>query len=186
MASTRLFLQAQDEAGAGAALEEYGPRLEAFLGGRLPAGARGHQETLDLVQAVWAKALEGRSRFTDHGAGAFWAYLRRIAENHLVDQYRRAGRRGTPEPLPPSSEEPPATGAGPAEEIERKEACALFDRALSVVSEEERRAVLARLELDQPWDEIAEEAGFPSPDAARMAVRRALTRIHREMSRHVE
>ena len=139
----------------GAALRElfarFGPRLNAFLHGRLPAGTRTLLETDDLTQEVWAKALAGLHAFKDQGTGSFWWFLRRIALNHLADTYRRAGVREPAVRLPedgveaqPSSEPGPLTNALGAEVIEA------FDLALSCVGERERNAVLMRLELDEP------------------------------------
>jgi len=49
----------------------------------------------------------------------------------------------------------------------------------------ERNAVLVRLELERPWEEVAQDCGYPSADAARMAVHRALKLICEEMARRI-
>jgi RNA polymerase sigma-70 factor (ECF subfamily) len=43
--------------------------------------------------------------------------------------------------------------------------------------------VLARIEMGLTYEEVAAATGRPSPDAARMAVGRALVRLAQEMDR---
>ena len=52
---------------------------------------------------------------------------------------------------------------------------------LSRLTEEEREAVVTRVEFGLTYAEVAEALGKPSPDAARMAVVRALVKLAREM-----
>jgi DNA-directed RNA polymerase specialized sigma24 family protein len=47
----------------------------------------------------------------------------------------------------------------------------------------EQEAIIGRLELQYTYDELAIALGKPSPDAARMAVTRALKRLAEEMRR---
>jgi DNA-directed RNA polymerase specialized sigma24 family protein len=56
-----------------------------------------------------------------------------------------------------------------------------YDSALQRLSADERQAVIARVELGLSHRELAEALGKGSPDAARMAVARALVRLAREM-----
>jgi len=58
-----------------------------------------------------------------------------------------------------------------------------YERAFACLEEQEREAIVARLELGLTYGEIAQSLGKPSPDAARMAVGRALVRLAREMGR---
>ena len=44
---------------------------------------------------------------------------------------------------------------------------------------------MARVEMDGTYQDVARALGKPSPDAARMAVSRALLRLAEEMSREV-
>ena len=62
-------------------------------------------------------------------------------------------------------------------------ALAKYDRALERLDAETREAVIARIEMGCSYAEIAEAMGKPSPDAARMAVSRALVRLAEEMRR---
>ena len=69
-----------------------------------------------------------------------------------------------------------AQAEGDAEALER------FERALEVLKEADRQVIVMRVELGFDNDEIARELG-KSPDAARMALTRALTRLAAEMQR---
>ena len=54
-------------------------------------------------------------------------------------------------------------------------------QALANLRPEERELVVARLELGYSYAQITVATGRPSPDATRMAVRRALLRLAEEM-----
>jgi RNA polymerase sigma-70 factor (ECF subfamily) len=62
-----------------------------------------------------------------------------------------------------------------------EEAVAAYERALDSLSDSEREAVIARVEMDMSYAEIAVALGKPSPDAARVAISRALLRLAEEM-----
>jgi DNA-directed RNA polymerase specialized sigma24 family protein len=57
-----------------------------------------------------------------------------------------------------------------------------FEKALEKLSDQQRQAVLMRLELELDYDVIAAECGYPSANAARMGIARTLGRIGKEMS----
>ena len=52
-----------------------------------------------------------------------------------------------------------------------------YEEALAGLNETDRELVHLRIELDFDYPEIATMTGKPSGDAARMAVRRALSRL---------
>jgi RNA polymerase sigma-70 factor (ECF subfamily) len=58
-----------------------------------------------------------------------------------------------------------------AEQMER------YQRGLEELSEEQRVAVLLRLEFNYSYEQIADAVNKASPDAARMMVGRALARL---------
>ena len=57
-----------------------------------------------------------------------------------------------------------------------------YEAALKTLREVDREAIIARVELQQSYDEIAIALGKPSADAARMAVVRALKNLLKAMS----
>jgi RNA polymerase sigma-70 factor (ECF subfamily) len=164
----------------------YRPRLDAFLRARVPAGARKLGDTDDLVQEVCVKILGALGRFEMRGIGSFWWFARSIAQHHLIDAARRAKALHETK-LPDASDVAPAAKLrGPMFEAADHESAAAFDRALERVPDHVRSGLLMRLELGLDWSVVAADCGFPSPDAARVAIKRALRAIAKEMAGHGE
>ena len=61
------------------------------------------------------------------------------------------------------------------------EAVERYESALAQLTSGEREAIIARIELGQTFAEVAAALGKPTPEAARMAVNRALSRLARLM-----
>jgi len=59
-----------------------------------------------------------------------------------------------------------------------------YEAALVALDPLEREAVIARIELGLSYQEIAALVEKPTPDAARMAVARALQRLAQVMAAH--
>jgi len=87
---------------------------------------------------------------------------------------------------------PPATevdenladhSASPLEEAIGREAVGRYEAALARLRPDEREAIVARIEMDCSYQEVAQALDKPSADAARMAVSRALLRLAEEMNR---
>lgn len=162
----------------------YRRSLEGFLHARLPSSARAFLDTEDAVQEVCARAFASLGRFEYRGIGSFWSYLRTIGIRYAEEVFRRQARRAPSAGLPDdSSQAPRAEETTPSTEAAGREEFRAFETALAGISEREREALLMRLELDLDYPWIASQCGYPSPDAARMAIRRAMARVAREMSR---
>ena len=183
-ATTSLALLEQVRGGDAQALnrllQRYLPRLSRWASGRLPKWARDMSDTDDLVQDTLARSLSNLSRFRPHGEGALQAYLRRAVINRIKDEIRRRGRQ--PE-LTALESAVVSDGQSPLEMAIGSELMARYDRALERLSEEDKEAVIARIELGCSYAEIADALGRPSADAARMAVSRALVRLAEELRR---
>lgn len=154
------------------------PPLQRWARGRLPASARGLLNTDDLVQDTVYRTLRRLDAFDARHEGALLAYLRQSVVNRIRDEMRGVARRPTPTEL---RESHPDSAASPLEEAIGSEALARYDAALLRLRPEEREAVVARVELQQSYAEVAATLGKSSPDAARMAVTRALVRVAQEM-----
>ena len=70
----------------------------------------------------------------------------------------------------------------PIEEAIGRESLERYEAALLRLKEEDREAILARLEMGLSYQQMAQVMGKPSPDAARVATSRALLRLAREMA----
>jgi len=156
------------------------PRLQRWASGRMPSGIRSMNDTGDIVQEAVINALRNLRTLEIRTDGALQAYLRQSVKNRIIDQYRRHGRRPPREEIP---EDAVAAGPSALDEAIGAEALEKYDRALESLKEEDRQAIILRVELGLEFSEIAEQLGKPSPDAARMAVKRALERLADAMRR---
>jgi RNA polymerase sigma-70 factor (ECF subfamily) len=177
----RLLIRAQagDARAQSDLFARYGPALNRWASGRLPRWARDLADTPDLVQDSLLQTFKKLQGFEYRGEGAFTAYLRQAVMNRIREEIRRAGRRPVAEPLDsgaPDEALSPLELAIGAETVER------YETALMRLSEDDRGLVVGRVELGFTYAELAAACGKPSPDAARMAVGRALVRLAEEMS----
>lgn len=180
--STRsLVLGAQ--AGSREALEDlyrrYLPRLRRWARGRLPHRGRGAADTEDLVQDVLMRTLHRIEDLRPEGGGFFQSYTRQALLHAIANQVRNAKERA---PASAALAGEAAPGPSPLEELIGREAVERYERGLARLGPEERELVACRLELRMSWEEIARELEKPSADAARMATKRAVARLAREMS----
>lgn len=152
------------------------PVLRRWAHRRLPLNARDLNETADLVQITLLRALNRIDHFEAKGEGAFLAYLRQILLNVVREEVRRSARRGPHESL---HETLTASHTSAIESVIGAEQVERYHRALETLTEEQRQAVLLRLEFGYTYDQIAEALEKPSADAARMTVVRALAELSR-------
>jgi RNA polymerase sigma factor (sigma-70 family) len=180
--SLDLLLKAQsgDAQALNSLLGRYLPRLKRWASGRMPSGIRSMSDTGDIVQEAVINALRNLYTLEIRSDGALQAYLRRSVKNRIIDQFRRHGRRPPREELPADAA---AANTSPLEAAIGAEALAKYERALEALKDEERQAIILRVELGLEYGEIAEQLGKPSADAARMAVKRAIERLADAMRR---
>ena len=137
---------------------------------RKPFLLRVDRELLDAVQR-WAnddlRSLNGQIEFL----------LRQAVANHIIDEVRKAKRRPVGE-MP----EEPDPAPSPLEQAIGREGFERYEAALQQLKEADREAIIARIELQQSYEEIAIALGKPNANAARMAVTRALTRLVEAMA----
>ncbi|MCZ6821466.1 MAG: sigma-70 family RNA polymerase sigma factor [Deltaproteobacteria bacterium] len=155
--------------------------LKRWAHGRVPPRARGLTDTDDLVQTTLVRALNGVQHFEPRREGAFLAYLRTI----LLNQLRTAIKRVDAGPLLHSLPEGLA-GARPSplEEAIGAEAIESYEAALASLTEDQRQAVVLRIEMELTFQQVAEAMESPSVDAARMLVARGLARLSERMIEH--
>jgi RNA polymerase sigma-70 factor (ECF subfamily) len=173
-------VQAGDADALDRLLRRYLPPLRRWARGRLPRWARDLADTQDLIQETVLQALKHLQHFRPQHEGALQAYLRQAVMNRIRDEIRRAQRRPASTELPESL---PFAGVSPLEEVIGREAVDRYEAALATLQEGERAAIIARIELGHSYQEVATALGKPSPDAARVAVNRALVRLAARMKR---
>ena len=156
------------------------PPLRRWISGRLPGWARDLADTDDLVQETLLRTFTRIETFDNRGVGALQAYLRQAVLNRVRDELRRKGR----EPVRIDVEGLALEAAGsPLEEAIGRETVERYEAALARLKPEERAAIIARVELDYTYEELAEALAKPSAEAARKAAQRALLRLAEEMKR---
>jgi RNA polymerase sigma factor (sigma-70 family) len=168
-----------DSLAADALFRRYLPPLRRWARGRLPRYARDLLETEDIVQETMVHAFRRLENFELRHDGALHAYLRQAVVNRIRDEVRRAQRRPLAEEL--KTQEHEDQGMSPLEEAIGQEALERYEQALARLREDDRQAIVARVELGLSYADVAVALGRPTADAARMAVARALVRLAREM-----
>ena len=161
-------------------IERYLPPFRRWARHRLPDWAKGVMDTDDLVQETLLRTIQNLDKFEPRGDGALQAYLHTAMLNRVRDEIRRAQRTARPVTL--DSKEPDRSPS-PLKVTIGHETYERYLRALNELRKEDRQAIVARIELGQSWEEVADALGKPSRDAARMAVTRALRRLAEAMAR---
>jgi RNA polymerase sigma-70 factor (ECF subfamily) len=167
-----------DEQALSRLLERCLPALRRWAHGRLPSYTRDLLDTGDLVQDTVIRAVEHLDSFEVRREGALQAYLRHALSNQIKNVIRYRRRR------PESTEVDDQTGASadsPLDLAIGAENTARYEAALARLGDDDREAIIARLELDYSYEELAVALNTPTPNAARSAVIRALNRLALEM-----
>ena len=154
------------------------PDLRRWAHGRLPASARGALDTSDLVQETVLHVLRRLDHFEPRHVGAMQAYLRMSVINRIRDEVRKVTRHPAPGEL---SGDLVSDDTSPLEVAVRQEAYRRYRTALDGLPSRERAFIVARIEAQWTIAEIATHFGIVSPDAARMAIGRALKRLKKAL-----
>jgi RNA polymerase sigma-70 factor, ECF subfamily len=156
------------------------PRLRRWAHGRMPNSARGMLETADLVQEAVISAMRRLEAFEPRHQGALQAYLRKAVINGICDVARHQRHLRDRTDLPDQLVD---ERTSPLEEAIGQENLARYESAMQRLQPADREAIIGRLELQHSYDELAVVLNKPTPEAARMAVTRAMKRLAEEISR---
>ena len=155
------------------------PILRRWASGRMPRWARGADDTWDVVQETVISTLKHIDTFEPRGVGALQAYLRRAVVNRIRNAIRRATIRPPASELPP---EIPNNDTSALDSVIRQQTNERYQAGLASLEPAERDALLGRIELGLSYAALAQALGKPSPDAARMTVARAVTKLSKAMN----
>jgi RNA polymerase sigma-70 factor (ECF subfamily) len=130
---------------------------------------------MEAVMSVFRRLDDFDPRFS----GALQAYLRQAVLNRIRDELRRVTRR--PVEIGLGYDDYAAPDASPLELAIGAERVERYDAALQRLTPRDRELIVARLELQQSYEDIAAAMGKPTANAARAAVVRAMYRLSREI-----
>ncbi len=151
----------------------YMPILRRWAAGQMPRQHRDLVDTSDLTQITLLRVLDQIDSFQPRHEGAFLAYLRNALVNAIRDEIRRSVVRGGGR----SDDIDDVQWRPMIAESTGLETLVEYEQALSKLSADERELVLLRFEFGLSFQEIAEATERATPDAARMAVKRALAAL---------
>ena len=153
-------------------LLRYLPRLRRWARGRLPVWVRSAADTSDLLQDVMLRTLSRLDMFQPQGRRALAVYLRTAVRHRIADEHRRASRWIMTE----ASESLRCERPTPLQLALDAETESRYRVALRRLGTRDRELIVAHLELDYSHAQLGCMIGR-SPNAARMALCRAIARL---------
>ncbi|MEM6330304.1 MAG: sigma-70 family RNA polymerase sigma factor [Planctomycetota bacterium] len=163
-------------------LLRYYDRLQTYIGRRVSPE--------DILQHAYLKALRSIATFEPRGGYAFFGWLKRIADNELTDQIRKARREPRPttqQSADDSCFDPTSQLAGKDETAtvlaRRRELKSTLRRTLSRLKPEYQTAIELRYLKELALDEVAEQMGISEgqlrglPHRGRKAVKDEIRRL---------
>lgn len=132
----------------------------------------------DLYQGSWEKIIAARRRY--EASAPFRAWMFRIAHNHAVDHFRRTRSPAFSAHHAPAPDDLATANPGPEQALASTQAAAQaatrLEAALRELPDEQRQAVLLKLEAGLDLRAIAEVTGV-NPETAKSRLRYATARL---------
>lgn len=158
----------------GSVIERHLPRMRAWARGRVPASLRSVVDTDDVLHDVLVQGLRRLPMLRFEDESWLLAYLHRAVVNRLTDLRRRAGRV---EIGPWVDDDYRSSEPSPIESVLAADRTRLGREVLGELDPATRRALAMRFEDGASYDAIARAVGKPSPEAARVSIRRTLAKV---------
>jgi RNA polymerase sigma-70 factor (ECF subfamily) len=184
-----------DQAALESLLISYHGPLLTHITRLIPAKVRAYVCPDDVLQQTYLNAFRSIGRFESRGGGAFYGWLRIIAERQLMDACRKRDREHLSEK---PAHSPPGVGdnsslrgllslvAGdepvPGQQAMLDEMQAEFQVALARMPENYRQVLILRYLNDLPLEEVAQKLGI-SEGAVRGLCHRARQHLRDELMR---
>jgi DNA-directed RNA polymerase specialized sigma24 family protein len=169
-----------DSAAVSALMERSVLPLRRWARGRMPQFARNFADTQDIVQEAFVRVLPTLATVEAIHPGALQALLRQAVADHIDDM------RQDPESAPgisvPEAFRTADSAPSPVERVVGREGLKRYEAAFRQLSPPDREAIVARIELQQSYEEVAIALGMPDAAAARAAVTGALARLIEAMA----
>ena len=155
------------------------PFFQRWAHGRLPTYARRRLDTGDVVQEAIVGALRNLGQIDTADPQALAKYLAIAIRNRIADEVRRASHGEVANRIT----DPADLRASPLEEAIDSESHRHYRAALLSLGQDDQALLVGRIELGLSFEELALVTKRHSPDAARVATRRAALRLARAMGR---
>jgi len=157
--------------------------LMTWAHGRLCRQARGQNETRDLVHISISKAFLSvrKKEFDYRHPGAFVGFLHQILRNEVASINRQYLIRPPMQALSADHADPSTL---PDRKVEDDERWALYERGLATLKQDDQLLIRLR-EMGMSHADIGEEVDL-TPNAARMAVKRAIDRLAEAIRRMLQ
>jgi RNA polymerase sigma factor (sigma-70 family) len=159
----------------------YVPRLRRWMHGRLPRWVRIDADTGDMVQDVMLRSVGRLHALEPRCRHALAAYFRTAIRNRIRDEHRRFVRRGG-RAVPSDWSDLTAIdpSQSPLDRLLDDEVHAKYLTALARLDRTDRELVVGHVELDYTHAQLGCMTDR-TPNAARMALRRAIDRLAAHM-----
>lgn len=133
-------------------------------------------DSQDVVQDAFGKLFRGidESKFEYRGKDSLYAYLKRIAENLILDDGRKPPRKLNAEDALEVLLRREDEGPGPEESALQRELRQIMDDTVLLLPDKFRDVIGYRFYLGAPADEVAEWMGYSDPQEIHALYHRAL------------
>lgn len=149
------------------------PAVTRWARRRLPRWARTAADTTDFVHDAVLRTLRQSGTLDLRSRRALAGYLRQAVQNRIYDEHRRIARRGVHDAL---SDGLVGRDPSPFDQVMALEHDARYRSALMRLNPRDRELIVAHVELDYTHAQLGCMTGR-SPNAARMALERAVRRL---------
>lgn len=166
-------------AGEAGAFEELYSRHRGPLFRFMLRQVRDHSTAEELYQDIWQRAISARERYRPEAKFSTWLY--QIAHNRLTDHWRALQHRPPPpeDAVERAEREPdPQT---PERHLSAFEERRRLQRALEELPDDQREAVMLRLEQDLSLEEIAAITGV-GRETVKSRLRYALDKLRQKLT----
>ena len=155
------------------------PPLHRWARGRLPRWARSGADTGDIVQEAILSTLGRLEGFDPARKHSLRTYLQQAIRNRICDAVRKSARH----PNVGIESVDLASSESQLDDVIGEENASRYREALARLDADEQELIVGRIELGYSYEQLALSTGRSTPDAARMAVKRALLRLAEALAR---
>jgi RNA polymerase sigma-70 factor (ECF subfamily) len=166
--------------------ERHYPYVERIVRVRLGRHLMARVQPADVVQATMLTALSKLDEFEPRSDARLRDWLARIAEGHVCNLARKRGELelGADDGAP-SAWHPAAEDTSPSQRAGRAERKEIVDACMEELADRNREVILWKDYHQAGWEQIQEELGCPTREAAYQLYQRARAALREKVARHL-